>query len=477
MEQIDNTQMIVEIREHLSRNEIKEACKLLNKLYKKDKKNPLVRFWKCLIENIDLLSLYKKVPTKKLRNDLEKGVHNCVKIIESLSPDSRKVFVLQEWHTIKLLIGTIVVANLSKSLALHLVDMVLEVNPNHYEALFTKTTILEDIGRIEEAINICQEALTRRPDDIWFMSRLATCYALLGWKKMNTKEENVEYYFNEAKSIAERILKRDPHNCKAKEIIASVIGIKGDISAALKMIDEALQTGECEHDFGLLRLKADLLRDSGEYEEALEIYNELLDVNKLDTNVWNGLTEMWLAIGEYKKALESAKMAYFLNPYNTEVIINYVNALRKNKKYKEVQRILNNALKLYPNNLDFLLEKAISELVAGKYEEAKKNYLKIVSLNPSRANISVWWPVWFGLGYIEYVNGNYSKAMEYARRALKFNPTASDSLDLMAKIYIKQGEIQKALECYKKIYETSENPHARKIALKKIKELETSLEE
>ncbi|MCD6485648.1 MAG: tetratricopeptide repeat protein [Candidatus Odinarchaeota archaeon] len=477
MKKDNNTRIIAEIKENLSKDELKKASKLANMLYKKDKNNPVAKFWKSVVEIMNLLSLYKKVPTEKLRNDLEEKVHTCMKILDSISSLHRKTLVLQDWYAIKLLMGAIKMANLSESLALHLVDMVLEANPDHYDVLLRKVTLLLDIGKIEEAVDICQNVLERHPGDTEFMIKLANGYALLGLKKWKKGKTDAEYYFNEARNIIERVLKKDPYNCEAKWLIASIIIYKDNFNEALEVIDEALQMERCTQYYKLLDLKAELLRKLGRYKEALDTFDNLLNMNKLNTNTWIGLTELWKTLGDYKKALESAKMAYFLDPYNIEVIVNYVSILRENEKYKDAQKVLSAALKIYPNNFDLLLQRALIELTAGKYEKAKKSFLKLISLKPPQEKVGLWAWVWIGLGHIEYVNGNYAKAMECAERALKLIPNDTDSLALKARIYAKLGELQKAIECYRKAYETTEDLSIKEIVLKKIRELETSLEE
>ena len=64
MKKDNNTRIIAEIKENLSKDELKKASKLANMLYKKDKNNPVAKFWKSVVEIMNLLSLYKKVPTE-----------------------------------------------------------------------------------------------------------------------------------------------------------------------------------------------------------------------------------------------------------------------------------------------------------------------------------------------------------------------------------------------------------------------------
>jgi tetratricopeptide (TPR) repeat protein len=118
------------------------------------------------------------------------------------------------------------------------------------------------------------------------------------------------------------------------------------------------------------------------YEEAMEMYDEVLKLNPNNSdgylNKWNVLYE-W----KYKEAIEMYNKALELNPNYSFAYNNKWNVLCELWKYKEAIEMYNKALELNPNYSLAYNNKWLVLDKLWRYEEAIGMYDKVLELNPN----------------------------------------------------------------------------------------------
>lgn len=95
-------------------------------------------------------------------------------------------------------------------------------------------------------------------------------------------------------------------------------------------------------------------------------------------------------------------------------------------------------------DLRWQLEKAVSDMMGGKSEEARATLLTLVEEDPEYAE------AWNKLATTEFLAGNSDKSLEATERALELDPLHFQALNGLGLVYFQQEEYQKASESFRK---------------------------
>jgi len=435
------------------------------KTYKhlKIKDNPKFKFLTELIELTDLTISYNKKQSDKLYRNIVKKIDSCMHIMKK----DKERTIPRDWRIMELFIGML------KSLyildkALEALNLIVEADPQNHDALISKITALSDLGRYKEAVELCREKLKEFPEDEELLANLAV--NLVGYAE--TQPENkAKSLMEEAQKYARTILEKNPKSCDAYYALALSYAVSEKLEEALRISEMPLKQGLCSTHENLLLLHANLLRDTGRYDEAIKAYDRLLELNRRNAEAWEDFAMLWKRIGEYQKFLECVRTAYTLNRYDISKIEWYSVALRFNKRYQEALDLINEGLRLYPDSYELWLEKARIFLGAHEWEEAEKYYRKAMGMTP-KSDIDAWVSIWTGLARVLYVHYKDRKreAMELVDKALKVRPDNFEANYLKGVILRKFGRLGEAIKYFEKMHELTDDPRGKKLAKEEIEE-------
>ena len=213
-------------------------------------------------------------------------------------------------------------------------ETVLKKSPNNPEALKGKAEVCELLGDYEESIRSYHMATQAKPKDIdgWkSLGILLTKLKKFGkadkcWNailRLNGKDAEAWYNKGYAKMLvqkyddAEKCLKnaiRFKSDMKeAHNDLVRVLRKKGDNKTALKICNHALKSHD--KDDTLHRNKGNILYALDKPEEALESFENALDLNPYVVDTWvNKGTVLWKAMGNREDALAAFDKALEINP-------------------------------------------------------------------------------------------------------------------------------------------------------------------
>jgi len=199
---------------------------------------------------------------------------------------------------------------------------------------------------------------------------------------------------------------------------------------------------------------ANLLRDSGKVDEAIEHYLSCLQLKSDSPEVHNNLGTALAAKGRideaivhYEKAIElvgNQKSGRDLPPVLAQAHYNLADALRIQKRFQEALEHYTEALKLKPNDLDTLRSFGLTLAELKRFDEAIKCYRRILELEPD--NI-----VARGLlGLALAGQGKVDEALEEFRIVLSRHP---DDVEMYCNVGIlleQQGRTDEAIKQYRR---------------------------
>lgn len=115
------------------------------------------------------------------------------------------------------------------------------------------------------------------------------------------------------------------------------------------------------------------------------------------------------------------------------------------KNYSQAAVALEKLVKRSPQDATMLNELAWCYYLDHKYDKGEPFAIRAVQIEPNAANIDT-------LAHIYLGQGRYVQSEARFREALKLEPNQADSLDGLAQLREKRGDIQGAVQAYRKAY-------------------------
>ncbi|QNP30369.1 tetratricopeptide repeat protein [Cylindrospermopsis curvispora] len=125
--------------------------------------------------------------------------------------------------------------------------------------------------------------------------------------------------------------------------------------------------------------------NTGRYEEALQLYNQAIAIQKDNIPSWVNRGNALLSLKRHQEALKSYDQAIALRPNKNEAWYNRGNALSALDRYEEAIRSYNESIVIEPNKFEAWINKGIALTKLGRYQEGLASYNQAISINPNFA--------------------------------------------------------------------------------------------
>ncbi len=272
--------------------------------------------------------------------------------------------------------------------ALKYVNDALKIDPNSFEALCNKATILLVGEHFEEALEIYKKTLSTRPDPAIMHSIATICRNLGHYEKtieysemeLKLKPESVMALFNKAYALdmldrpkesinaVQKILKCSPDNLDALEFISQIYLRSGDHENAIKYNNLAMKMAP--NNPAEIHAKGDIHYSMGEFEQALSCYERALEIDSSFTNALASRGNVLAHYGNYKKALECFNVVLQTDSTNMLALHGKSNALSRMGQYHEALDAYNAVLKVKPDYAAAWSEKSFCYVKLGMNDKA-----------------------------------------------------------------------------------------------------------
>ncbi len=254
----------------------------------------------------------------------------------------------------------------------------------------------EGLGNPELQLEFAKRAVEEAPNDSWAYATLGDAYRLLA-----EYQKSLEMYHEAG------VKSHDTENVVvALNGRAEVLKDIGQIEDALKIYEQCIQ--EYGGDIVSRNARAAALAHYGKLEQALEAYNEILQERPFDVIPSNGRAKVLNDMGRLEEALAGIIEISKIYPNDKILQQTYANFLWESGRLEDAEKVLSDLIRQYPSTFEAMAlhAKILGDL--GKFTEAIDEYKKNINMSP----LSPW-------GYL----GN-------------------------AEIYRKMGELSKALDAY-----------------------------
>jgi TolA-binding protein len=238
--------------------------------------------------------------------------------------------------------------------------------------------------------------------------------------------------------------------------------------------------------FKIARLQLSRYNTQEGFNSLMVLLSENVD-NMLRSDIYTEIARFYSRQKDYQKSQANYDIAISENPKNKDADIELAGVMLDQKKYKDALRQFEHFYNLYINRSgniaqttqmfqDKILSSAVKIYHEGNMDSAREYFLFISEKFPSTSysETSLYY-----LGNMDYVQGNYSGAMEFFNTIIKSAPAEKDENAYLKKgqCYYQMHEYAKAAMYFNKVQEIFPDGKYTSLAKKWEKESKLALRE
>ncbi|MBN1788219.1 MAG: tetratricopeptide repeat protein [Sedimentisphaerales bacterium] len=280
-------------------------------------------------------------------------------------------------------------------------------------------------GQLDSASRIMSELLASDPNDKAVM---------LSFALLKIRQEK----FDQADELLNKLIAMEPDVLPV--IVAQIQSkiLQNKDEEAVKICDETVAKLNNAEAY---ILRARTLASLKQTDKAIKDINYIVSAEPNNVNVWVSSSDFYRSIGQHDKAAADIKHAISLAPDNLAIqkrAIMLFLASRNSDMIQQGKTILENALKLAPDDIDLLMHRArlnIADGTAPALAGAADILEKVTQRQPQIDE------AWVMLGNLLLRQGQSSRAMDTALRGLVNNPNNKLLLLLKANVEASQSPV------------------------------------
>jgi len=301
-------------------------------------------------------------------------------------------------------------------------------------------TELYAAGRLDEAAELCQDAIAGAPLDGEAFHLLALIRYRQG--RLQDAGENIleaitrndtdpEIHANcgaimnmlgrhpEAEAACRHVIGLKPKNAEAHSNLAVALEMQGRLDEAREACEEALRLNpeylEARINLGNLDVR------QGDYVSGVEAYAKAIQLAPENPTARANFSVALLRLGETGEAIEQARQALALSPQYVEALNALGNALSANGEYGPAEEAFRKAYAIQPAHREAGMNLAATLHKSGRSADALTTYRGLLESAPNLAEAEN------GLGVVLLAQGKTDDAIDAFRRALAINSGLADA--------------------------------------------------
>jgi tetratricopeptide (TPR) repeat protein len=347
--------------------------------------------------------------------------------------------------------------------AMQIFQQCLEIDPSNATVQYEIARIHAQAGNYNNALPYAQRATELDPENIWFADFLGQLYAELGQFDMSVlvfesiidnHPESLDYYFNlgnlyvaqgkydDALKVYSKLEKQVGVN---EELVLQrqIVYIEqGDFDKALSEIDKLIlaQPNELQY-YGM---KAEILEESGKVDEAIVIYEQMLETEPSNGLVLVSLYEIYLSQNNNAKADEYLAKAFASPELNIDVkvniLLNYMAGADLKANREQLIELVNNLEIAHPLDAKTYAVQGDLYFNLGEYVPAREAFREAVEIDPNKA------PIWQQIVTIDSQLSEFEAMRDDSEIAMELFPQQPIFYLFNGVALLQDGEIEEAIK-------------------------------
>ncbi|WP_459189675.1 tetratricopeptide repeat protein [Parabacteroides sp. APC149_11_2_Y6] len=318
-------------------------------------------------------------------------------------------------------------------------EQLIAADCEYLEVIFEYTApILGDMEMTKEARDYINRGLMLFPDNLILKDEL--CYNL-----------EVEGDFEHAIRICNELIDKNPYSYDYWFTLGRLYSMTADYEKAIEAFDFALTCDDSDDE--LKTLKAYCLYMNENYEKAIELYNEIVVDEDSRLRAAPLLAECYIKLDEFEKAYGILKELIDKrgDKEDASTYLSFIRCCAETDREEEGSRMLEEAYKLFPDNVRILSLMAISSLDENGESRAEELTNRLFdAIDKAEDTQSEDLDGLMQAGKYLYMQGDAERALKCYNKILKTNPGMPYLHLNMAMAYLMKGDMKHFGEHYRK---------------------------
>lgn len=187
--------------------------------------------------------------------------------------------------------------------------------------------------------------------------------------------------YNEAADYFKKSIQFNKKSAAARYELANIYIIKGDVSTALSLMEEAVKINS-DNMWYQITLAA-LYENRNQLQKAVQIYKDLTNKNPDNLELLMNYADLLKIAGKYKDAIDVLDKVELIIGVNEDISLNkqklYFFLNEKEKGYEELKKLIEH----FPLNVKYYGLLAELYVANNRYEDAKETYNKLLEIGPN----------------------------------------------------------------------------------------------
>ena len=322
---------------------------------------------------------------------------------------------------------------------------VISLNPGAQPAHRNLAKALVDAGRPEEALAASRIALEQRPN--WADAHSTHGTALFALErfdeagdsfrralKLDPNHKNARLNMAETRRQQGRVVESvrwyrkaldlDPEFAAAQAGLGAALSLLGQHEASVAALSQAVSLRPDALPITAFHLLADVLRRQQRYDEAMERYRDVLEIDPDYAPTHEGIGRVLFQLGKYEEAVESLARSISLQPKSPATVDRHVAMGRAFAELGQTEAAAEHyvrALEIDARNAQALDSYALLRFRQQRYEEALGLYETLIEVGGANARVHA------NVGATLFYLGRLDEAAESLDRALSLDPTMAET--------------------------------------------------
>ncbi len=286
----------------------------------------------------------------------------------------------------------------------------LDVNSNNYKARNNLGLILQEKGKLKEAMVHFKLALALKPDDIGINANIGNILI-----KQKQYQQAKTYLL---KALQINLLQQDQYQVDAEDAynnLGIIYNHNKEFNKALSAYQHAL-TIKPNYIKALINIGATYIQTK-QYDKAINSLEKAIDLKANSSEVYANLGSAYYMSGNYRRAENYYSKALEITPNNALIQNNLANTFFLQKKFTSAIHYF----KLAKANSTYYIQALIKNaqvLAKNKhFDKAIENYLTVTSLKPKLTGI------YYRIASLYAQQGNQEKTLHWLQQAEKYGFT------------------------------------------------------
>ena len=304
--------------------------------------------------------------------------------------------------------------------------------------------VYEKMGNTTKAINAYDQALIIIPTDIGAREKIARLYQKNGMNQ-------------DAISAYSTLIEINPSNISYHMELARAYEKTGNNEGVISECRYILSSATNEWELsGARSIMIEAYSRLGQLDQLIPEFETIIKAEPKKIDNYLALAKIYKKNGQQEKMLKTYQQALARSPQNTDLIWKVANTLIKEKKFREAILILEELVKLRPDNSTYCynLGRCYFE---SREPEPEKAITLWETFQAENSNIEPHFYYSTGCMYRNYKL--YDKSLEQLQKSYRLSEDPIRSLCALAQTYEEMGDDKKATESYLKIMLDSDSDY------------------